>query len=494
MDLSANTSRTSAQLSYRYEHRIGWGRRRRRCRHPIRTGAHQLSRDARPDAGGRRDRDARAQRHPRRGTRPAGRRCRQHQPGLFGLCRTDAGDACGPSGHRRELRDRVYQGRGAERRHGGAARPAAARLFRRFAGAGGGRQRGRTARRGAAGGADRQRWLRSCRCGAAPTSGTKGTACAATYSSPFPPYVAATGGIGYERIETSQRQPVVDATGFPVVDGNGRFVTDTVAPAPDRLSHRRDLLRRRRHLAAQSAAERGSACRQALRIGELYGDSSPIRHRRASVSRRTCTIPSPHSASSCAPGSATCRRASSRRATPIRSSITAASSARRGRRPAGASTTSSSRSRPRAIARAAWMRCCPRRAADRRSGPASATPTASCSGRDTVPGVTLYGIEDQSYYAQGYYSRELTPVSALGANIFVNYYDPGFPRGVRRDQLWRECELRASVRAAEHQRVSGYLFVRHRGPGRGMGRRRRKSPPATASRRCTAACTTSITG
>ena len=38
--------------------------------------------------------------------------------------------------------------------------------------------------------------------------------------------VAAVGGVGYEKIEVTQRDPLLDAQGQPVLDGAGRFVTD----------------------------------------------------------------------------------------------------------------------------------------------------------------------------------------------------------------------------------------------------------------------------
>ncbi|MDG5487580.1 hypothetical protein NYR55_02940 [Sphingomonas sp. BGYR3] len=42
--------------------------------------------------------------------------------------------------------------------------------------------------------------------------------------------VALLAGIGYERIDITQRDALLDADGFPVVDGNGRFVTDPASP------------------------------------------------------------------------------------------------------------------------------------------------------------------------------------------------------------------------------------------------------------------------
>lgn len=47
---------------------------------------------------------------------------------------------------------------------------------------------------------------------------------------PITPTVALVGGVGYEDIEVSQRPVLVDPLGAPVIDGNGRFVTDDIAP------------------------------------------------------------------------------------------------------------------------------------------------------------------------------------------------------------------------------------------------------------------------
>ena len=47
---------------------------------------------------------------------------------------------------------------------------------------------------------------------------------------PVGPTLALLGGVGYENIEISQRNPVVDTNGVPVRDANGRFVTDPGSP------------------------------------------------------------------------------------------------------------------------------------------------------------------------------------------------------------------------------------------------------------------------
>lgn len=47
---------------------------------------------------------------------------------------------------------------------------------------------------------------------------------------PVSPTLALVGGVGYEDIEISQRDALRDASGAPVRDGNGRFVTDPASP------------------------------------------------------------------------------------------------------------------------------------------------------------------------------------------------------------------------------------------------------------------------
>ena len=47
---------------------------------------------------------------------------------------------------------------------------------------------------------------------------------------PIGPTLALLGGAGYEDIEIGQRDPLLDANGVPVVDSNGRFVTDKTQP------------------------------------------------------------------------------------------------------------------------------------------------------------------------------------------------------------------------------------------------------------------------
>ena len=36
----------------------------------------------------------------------------------------------------------------------------------------------------------------------------------------------------------------------------------------------------------------------------------------------------------------------------------------------------------------------------------------------------IYGLEDESWYGDVFFHRELSPVSGVDAQAFVNYYDP----------------------------------------------------------------------
>ncbi len=47
---------------------------------------------------------------------------------------------------------------------------------------------------------------------------------------PIAPTVALLGGVGYENIQASERAPLLDVAGDPILDAKGRYVTDTASP------------------------------------------------------------------------------------------------------------------------------------------------------------------------------------------------------------------------------------------------------------------------
>ena len=87
---------------------------------------------------------------------------------------------------------------------------------------------------------------------------------------PVSPTVALAGGVGYEKLTVSQRDPVYTAAGVPVTDANGRFVTDENLAAANRLSHRRRVFRWRRGVAAEPPHVARRLCRSPLWFVELH--------------------------------------------------------------------------------------------------------------------------------------------------------------------------------------------------------------------------------
>ncbi len=98
---------------------------------------------------------------------------------------------------------------------------------------------------------------------------------------PVGPTLALVGGVGYEKIEISNKDALRDVNGVPIRDGNGRFVTDQASPR--RLSYDQDgfiwdagvLWRPSPRLSAE------------LRVGHRYGSMSYTGKATWEPSRRT---------------------------------------------------------------------------------------------------------------------------------------------------------------------------------------------------------------
>ena len=239
---------------------------------------------------------------------------------------------------------------------------------------------------------------------------------------PVAPTLAVTGGVGYERVQTSQRAPLVDAVGVPVVDGDGRFVVD---PAQGRrVTYRTDgvyydagvVWRPSRRTSVEAHVGRrygstsytGSASwaptptvgvaigvydtvttfgRQ-LRTGIANLPTSFIATRdQFAQAFNGCTL----GTSGAAPGGCLDSVFQSVTATSYRArGVDAVVSATRGRTTFGGGAGYANRK--------------------------LYTP-------DT-PGVTVYGLEDQSYYAQIFVNRSLTASSGVNLQAFADYYEP----------------------------------------------------------------------
>ena len=241
---------------------------------------------------------------------------------------------------------------------------------------------------------------------------------------PVSPTVALTGGVGYEKLTTSQRDPVVNGLGVPLVDTDGRFVTDDGSPR--RVTYRTDgvyydagvVWRPNRRTSVEghvghrygSTTYTGNASYQASRtVGVAVGVYDTVttfgRQLRTGIANlptsfittrdqfaqafNGCTF----GTTGAAPGGCLDDVFQSVTTSSYRArGIDAVVSATRGRTTYGAGAGYTNRK--------------------------LFTPNLAA-------GVVAYGLEDESWYGQLFFNRQLTPVSGFDAQAFLDYYKPG---------------------------------------------------------------------
>ncbi len=239
---------------------------------------------------------------------------------------------------------------------------------------------------------------------------------------PVSPYVALTAGLGYERIETSQKDALVDAAGVPVLDRDGRFRT---APgSPRRIAYRTDGLyydagviwrpNRRTSVEARigerygSLSFTGTATYQASKdvgvaVTVYDGVQTFGRQLRTGLANLPTSFLAPNQgfaqqfngcvfgATGAAPGGCLDDVFQSIATSSYRArGIDAVLVATRGRTTFGGGLGYANR---------------------RLFAPRGA------------PGLVVTGLEDESYYGQLYFARSLSSVSGINATAFVNYFD-----------------------------------------------------------------------
>jgi hypothetical protein len=240
---------------------------------------------------------------------------------------------------------------------------------------------------------------------------------------PVSPTLAIAGGVGYEKLTTSSRAPVLTAAGVPVVDDNGRFVTNKSAPR--RIDYRTDGLyydagvvwrpNHRTSLGAYVGRRYGSwsytgnftyqggrgiglsinlydsvqTFGRQLRQGLSNLPTSFIAARNAYTQQYNGCV---FSTGGTTPGGCL---------NDVFQSISTASYRARG----VDAVLSISRGM-------------------NTFGVGAGYANRELYQPNYVPGVRLYGLDDESYYAQAFYGRQLSSVDGVQANVFVNYYDP----------------------------------------------------------------------
>lgn len=243
--------------------------------------------------------------------------------------------------------------------------------------------------------------------------------------------LAVRGGVGYEKIEASQRDALVDAIGTPVTDGNGRFVTDPTSPR--RIAYNTDGLiydagvvwrpNRRFELQANAGYRyggeiyTGSLTYQMTRdMGlqvvvydgiETFGRQLRDGLRSLPTSFMTGLNPFGGQFGGCVFGANPGAAASS-------------GGGAGGCLNDAFQSISTSSYRARGVD-AVW-------AVTR--GPQSFGVGAGYTNRRlyaprTAPGLTVFGVEDEGYYGQVFYARQLDRVSSFDTNVYANYFESG---------------------------------------------------------------------
>lgn len=235
---------------------------------------------------------------------------------------------------------------------------------------------------------------------------------------------ALVGGVGYENILISQRDPVRDVSGQPVVDGRGRFVTDP-ASAPriaydfDGIYYDAGVVWRpspRTQLEARVGKRYGTTSftgsfsyaptrNSALRVGVYDGIQTFGRQLQSSIS----SIPTSFSGSADGFGG------------DFNGCVFGAQGGAAGSCLDGAlQSISTSAYRARGVdAVMSFSR-----------GPLSFGFGGGYANREYVApdggtGFTVDGISDESYYLQAYVARALDSNTAVDANVFANYFKSG---------------------------------------------------------------------
>ncbi len=242
---------------------------------------------------------------------------------------------------------------------------------------------------------------------------------------PISPYVALTAGVGYETIETSQKDAVVDATGTPVLDRDGRFITN--AASPRRIAYRTDgvyydagvIWRPNRRTSVEahvgkrygSLSYTGTATYQAsqsvgLSVNVYDGVQTFGRQLRTGIGNLPTSFLTGQQQgfgqqfNGCVFG--TTGAAPGGCLNDVFQSISTASYRARG--VDGVIVATRGRST---------------------FGAGLGYANRKLYAPNFAPGIVVTGIEDQSYYGQLFYQRSLTQVSGVNADLFANYYDPG---------------------------------------------------------------------
>jgi len=249
---------------------------------------------------------------------------------------------------------------------------------------------------------------------------------------PVAPTLALAGGVGYEKLTTSSRNPVLTAGGVPVVDNNGRFVTDKNAPR--RIDYRTDgvyfdagVVWRPNHRTSLGAyvgrrygswSYTGNLSYQASRgVGLSVNVYDSVQTFGRQLREGLGNLPTSFIAA---------RNAYTQQYNGCVFSTT-------GTTPGGClndvfQSISTASYRARGVDAVLSVN-----RGLNTFGVGVGYANRELYQPNYVPGVRLYGLDDESYYGQLFYGRQLSQVDGVQANLFINYYDPAI---VSADGTW----------------------------------------------------------
>ena len=240
--------------------------------------------------------------------------------------------------------------------------------------------------------------------------------------------VAVRAGVGYEKITSKQRDPKLTAAGQPVLDGDGRYVTDPNAPV--RIAYNTDGLiydagvvwKPSPRLTLQANAgwryggetytgslqwqmSRDTGVQVVVYDGiETFGRQLRDGLRALPTSFQTQVDPFGQQFGGCVFGSKPGEGGQGAGGCLNSAFQSASSSSYRARGVDGVISTARGRTS---------------------LGFGAGYANRKLYTPDTVPGIDIYGTADQSAYAQAFWSRALTRRSTLDANLFANWYSSG---------------------------------------------------------------------
>ncbi len=242
--------------------------------------------------------------------------------------------------------------------------------------------------------------------------------------------VAIRGGAGYEKIEATQRDALVDANGNPVLDGNGRFVTDPASP--ERIAYNTDGLiydagviwrpSPRFELQANAgyryggdiyfgslnwAMARDTGLQVVLYDGiETFGRQLRDGLRDTPTAFQGTASPFGQQFNGCIFGSQPGQGGAGAGGCLNDVFLSISTASYRARGIDGVISTTRGRTS---------------------MGFGAGYANRKLNAPQVAPGTTVFGVTDESYYAQLFWSRALSRVSQIDANLFANYYQSGLP-------------------------------------------------------------------